>query len=73
MRRPINWVVLCLSLLCLFANLSVVRRPAPPLGQVVELTRVQMEFSHVVVAEPASPQFGFIRADGSFLPLATGF
>jgi hypothetical protein len=73
MRRPINWVVFCLSLLFLYANLSFGRRPAPPVGQVAELTTAQIGFSHAVIAEPAPPQFGYVRDDGSFLPLAEDF
>lgn len=70
MRRPINWVVFCLSLLFLYANLSFGRRPAPPLVQsVVTPVTAQLDFSHVFVTEPTGPQFGYVRDDGSFLPL----
>jgi hypothetical protein len=70
MRRPINWVVFCLSLLFLYANLSFGRRPAPPVVQsAATLTTVQPDFSHVVIAERTAPQFGYLRDDGSFLPL----
>ncbi len=33
MRRPLNWVVVCLSLLFLIANLSLGRKPAPSSGR----------------------------------------
>jgi hypothetical protein len=70
MRRPINWVVVCLSLLFLVANLSAGSRLTPPMVQLTAAPAVaQFDFSRVVVAEPAVPQFGYIRDDGSFLPL----
>jgi len=70
MRRPINWFVFCLSLAFLFANLSFGRKPAPPVGQVAALTASELDFSHVIIGEPAPPQFGYVRDDGSFIPLA---
>jgi hypothetical protein len=70
MRRPINWVVVCLSLLFLVANLSSGRRPAPDVVQLSAAPTVApLDFSRVIVAEPDVPQFGYIRDDGSFLPL----
>lgn len=69
MRRPINWFVFCLSLGFLFANLSFGNKPLPSSSQVVPATE-QLRFSHVTVGEPAPTQFGYVRADGSFLPLA---
>src|SRR5690242_11836941 len=69
MRRPINWFVFCLSLGFLFANLSFGSKPLPPSSQLSPDTE-QLRFSHVTVAEPAPTQFGYVRADGSFLPLA---
>lgn len=70
MRRPINWVVVCLSLLFLMANLASGRRLTPPVVQLAAAPALgQIEFSRAVVAEPALPQFGYIRDDGSFLPL----
>jgi hypothetical protein len=69
MRRPINWFVFCLSLAMLFANLSFGRKPAPLVGQATP-PAAQFDFAHVTVSEPAAPLFGYVRADGSFLPLA---
>lgn len=71
MRRPINWVVVCLSLLLLVANLSSGSRLTPPVMQLAATPMTtQLEFSRTVFAERAAPQFGYIRDDGSFLPLA---
>jgi hypothetical protein len=69
MRRPINWFVFCLSLGFLFANLSFGNKQLPPLSQAAPATET-LRFSHVTVDEPAPTQFGYVRADGSFLPLA---
>jgi len=69
MRRPINWFVFCLSLAFLFANLSFGNKPAAFHSQVAPPS-ARIEFSHVMVSEADSPQFGYVRPDGSFLPLA---
>ena len=70
MRRPINWFVFCLSLAFLFANVSFGRKPTLPVAQGPAPMTAQMDFSHVVVEDPAPPQFGYVRDDGSFMPLA---
>ena len=71
MRRPINWVVFCLSLLMLIVNLTFGPKAASPVVQaVVPRVTERLDFSHVVVGEPPTPQFGYVRADGSFQPLA---
>jgi hypothetical protein len=69
MRRPINWFVFCLSLAFLFANLSFGNRPEHFVSH-TSPSQATVNFSHVTVGEPAAPQFGYVRADGSFLPLA---
>jgi hypothetical protein len=66
MRRPINWVVFGLSLLFLYANLTFAPKPSQPL---VQSSAVPLVFSHVAVVDPAEPQFGYVRDDGTFLPL----
>jgi len=71
MRRSIDWVVVCLSLLFLGACLSSGRGPAPPEMQPATPPAVtRLEFARALAADPGEPQFGYIRADGSFLPLA---
>ncbi len=70
MRRPINWFVFCLSLAFLFANVTFDRKPAPPVGRAAAPLSAQMGFSLAMVKEPAATQFGYVRDDGSFLPLA---
>jgi len=69
MRRPINWFVFCLSLAFLFANLSFGNKPAAFVSQATPAS-AQIRFSHVTLGDAAPPQFGYVRADGSFLPLA---
>jgi hypothetical protein len=69
MRRPINWFVFCLSLAFLFANVTFGRKPAP-VGQAVTPLPAQMGFSLAMVREPNTTQFGYVRDDGSFQPLA---
>ena len=69
MRRPINWFVFCLSLAFLFANLSFGHKPAAFVSQVAPVSS-RLDFSHVALVEPDAPQFGYVRADGSFVPLA---
>jgi hypothetical protein len=70
MRRPINWFVFCLSLAFLFANISLGRKPASPVGQAAMPITAELDFSHVVLGETTPPQFGYVRNDGSFIPLA---
>jgi hypothetical protein len=71
MRRPVNWVVFCLSLAFLLANLSFGRKPMPPEVQWPATTAVApLDFASVVVEEPAAVQFGYIHDDGSFEPIA---
>jgi hypothetical protein len=67
MRRPLNWVVVCLSLLFLIANLSFDRKPGLP-EQPVRLALAETE-SAGILAERNEPQFGYVRTDGSFQPL----
>jgi hypothetical protein len=69
MRRPINWFVFCLSLATLYANLSFGHKPGKLVVQAAPVT-AELDFSHVVLGDSAPPQFGYVRADGSFLPLA---
>jgi|SRR5689334_9045760 len=69
MRRPINWFVFCLSLGFLFANLTFGSKQVTPLALAAPVTE-PFGFSHATVGEPAPTQFGYVRADGSFLPLA---
>jgi hypothetical protein len=70
MRRPINWFVFCLSLAFLFANVTFSRKPAPSVGQAMAPLPARMGFSLAMAKEPATTQFGYVRDDGSFLPMA---
>jgi len=70
MRRPINWFVFCLSLAFLFANVSLGHKPAPPAGQAAIPVTAELDFSHVLLKDATPPQFGYVRNDGSFMPLA---
>jgi len=69
MRRPLNWVVVCLSLLFLVANLSVDRKQGEG-GQTARPALAESRFANVLSIERTEPQFGYVRSDGSFLPLA---
>lgn len=61
MRRPINWVVVCISLLLLLAN-----PPPPERGTHLEDGTIPIDF--IDTTAPVT-EFGYVRADGSFLPL----
>jgi hypothetical protein len=67
MRRPLNWVVVCLSLLFLLANLSFDRKRGVA-GQTARYALAENEFANILSERP-EPQFGYVRTDGSFLPL----
>jgi hypothetical protein len=68
MRRPLNWVVVCLSLLFLVANLSVDRKQG--VGVQTALPELaESKYADILSIEKGEPQFGYVRADGSFLPL----
>jgi len=69
MRRPLNWVVVCLSLLFLLANLSVDRKPDVR-AQTSHPVFAESSFADFRLIEKSAPEFGYVRADGSFLPLA---
>lgn len=69
MRRPLNWVVVCLSLVFLIANLEFGRKPPVP-GQTTRLAVAETQYTDIFTGESSEPQFGYVRADGSFLPLA---
>ncbi len=62
MRRPINWVVFCMSLLFLLVNLSAPGRRAHQPEIPVPMALIE--------ARTATPEFGYVRTDGSFLPLS---
>jgi hypothetical protein len=66
MRRPLNWVVVCLSLLFLIANLSFDRNR----GVAGLAPRLAESSPEDLPSASSEPQFGYVRADGSFLPLA---
>lgn len=61
MHRPVNWVVFCMSLLFLLVNLSVSGRKAHQAEIPVPMALME--------ARTATTEFGYVRADGSFLPL----
>ena len=73
MRRPINWFVFCLSLAFLVANLSFDRRQAPAVVRAQSSTptptRVNLELAQVTTPSPDAVRFGYVLADGSFVPL----
>jgi hypothetical protein len=68
MRRPLNWVVVCLSLLFLLANLSVEQKPVVR-EETARPALAENRYADILSIENGEPQFGYVRADGSFLPL----
>lgn len=65
MRRPLNWVVVSISLLVLFANRLYVKPEVAPASTAASL----LAPAATVMPSP----FAYVREDGSqqFLPLAT--
>ncbi len=72
MYRPLNWVVVALSLLFLIANLSFDRKPAMA-GQTTRLALAESQFADTFSVERSETQFGYVRTDGSFQPLSKQF
>jgi hypothetical protein len=68
MRRPLDWIVVAISLTVLFAN-RMLTASAPEM--LVRSPEIQAIVTDAAAAEPASP-FAYIREDGSeiFLPVA---
>lgn len=65
MRRPLNWIVVSISLMVLFANRLWAPRPVEQfVGKAPEIVPVAS------IAAPASP-FAYVREDGTqeYLPL----
>jgi len=71
MRRPINWVVFGLSLLFLFANMPLSGRKSrePMIGPITLPAAAEVPLSASLIVERAPPEFGYVRDDGSFVPL----
>ena len=70
MRRPVNWVVFCFSVAFLFALASLPGRQAPPAIGLIELPAMAEAIPAVGLAGARpTPEFGYVRADGSFVPL----
>jgi hypothetical protein len=76
MRRPLNWIVVFISLSFLLANTwfsgrnsqrELARLERPPvtaaMGEAIPPVRV--------AGKKPVPEFGYIRADGSFVPLTS--
>jgi hypothetical protein len=73
MRRPVNWVVFCfsVSLAFLFALASLPGREVQPAIGLIDLPAVAEAIPSVALAGARpTPEFGYVRADGSFVPLA---
>jgi hypothetical protein len=76
MRRPLNWIVVFISLSFLLANMWFSGRNSQP-----ELGRMERPSVKAAMGEPIpsvrvaskkpAPEFGYIRADGSFVPLTS--
>lgn len=68
--RRVRWIVLCLALSCLLASVSPGSKPAPPVEEGFAPITAKLDFAHTVIEEPGPTQFGYVRSDGSFVPLA---
>jgi len=67
MRRPLNWVVVCISLVFLLTFAG--REPKSVVGTVhVPALAETLPAVGLAGARP-TPEFGYVRADGSFVPL----
>jgi hypothetical protein len=62
MRRPLDWVVVGISILFLVANL-------PPSERRAQREQGTITTDFIDTTAPVT-EFGYVRADGSFLPLA---
>ena len=71
MRSPVNWVVFCFSLAFLFVLASLPGRKAQPAIGPIDLPAMAeaIPSAGLAVVRP-TPEFGYVRADGSFVPLA---
>ena len=71
MRHPVNRVVFCFSVAFLFALASLPSRQAPTAIGLIELPAMAVAIPTVGLAGARpTPEFGYVRADGSFVPLA---
>jgi hypothetical protein len=72
MRRPLNWFVVCISLLLLIANRSVSeRKPQPGHSELERLATLETRFPTATVRTGRTAvEFGYVRTDGSFAPIA---
>ena len=69
MRRPLNWVVVCISLLLLVANRSGSERKAQArISETDHLAAVEAQLL-TLSAGSVAVEFGYVRTDGSFVPL----
>jgi hypothetical protein len=62
MRRPLDWVLVGISLLLLVANL-------PPSERRMQAEQGTIAMDFIDTTAPVT-EFGYVRADGSFQPLA---
>ncbi|HEV7606230.1 MAG TPA: hypothetical protein VGO61_02790 [Steroidobacteraceae bacterium] len=65
MRRPISWVVFCVALSLLLAHSP----PRVPKGE-VWVDPAAASSIDLATPDTGDPQFGYVRTDGTFVPLA---
>jgi hypothetical protein len=70
MRRPLNWVVVCISLLLLVANQALSQRDPPAVvSRLDHLAAVETRFPMPLAGNAVAVEFGYVRPDGTFEPI----
>jgi hypothetical protein len=71
MRRPLNWIVVCISLLLLIVNRSVSERSRVPVTNPIDqLADMKTRYPAPIAGGDGGVEFGYVQIDGSFAPLA---
>jgi len=72
MRRPLNWAVVFIALAFLSVNLWFSAHKVPRAFERVERPAVAEAIPSVsMISEKPALEFGYIRTDGSFVPLTS--
>ena len=72
MRRPLDWLVVSISLMVLFANRMVANSDPAPVAAVPALLAAAPEITPDANENPAVCHFAYVRVDGTqvFVPVA---
>jgi hypothetical protein len=70
MRRPLNWVVVAISLLLLVVNQSLSERSRQPVASPIDrLAAMETRFPAPIAGGGDGVEFGYVQTDGTFAPL----